>query len=123
MPEWIEYAKLIASLEKPRRNFDIIGSNRALQASRELQDELGGEYWHYTAANRMGPQVRYAYGFKPYIVASEAALVWANYKGKLDGHGWTLHYVMPNNPDGKEARNTRGPVLASPRAVCARSDL
>jgi hypothetical protein len=119
----MEYARLRLSLETPRMNFAVIGSNRAFPESRALQDQLGGEYWHYGAATRMTAWVRYVYGFLPWSVRAEAALLWANYHGELDGSGWTLHYVMPLRADGRSARDTRGPVLASPRALLAREGI
>jgi glycosyl hydrolase family 123 len=122
-PRWSEYIRLLASFERPRKNFDVIGSNRLSDDSRDLQDDLGGEYWHYTGVTRMGPQVRYAYGFAPHIVDAEAAMVWANYKGTLDGRGWTLHYVMPDMADGRKRRDTRGPVISSPRAIAVREGI
>jgi hypothetical protein len=122
-PGWPEYIKLLVSLERPRKNFDVIGANRLSSESRDLQNSLRGEYWHYTGVTRMGPQVRYAYGFKPYIVDAEAAMVWANYKGTLDGKGRTFHYVMPDLADGRKRRNTRGPVISSPRAIAAREGI
>ena len=123
MPGWSEYLKLLISLESPRKNFDVIGSNRMFNDSRRLQEALGGEYWHYSGVTRMGPQVRYGYGFQPYVMDAEAALVWANYKGGFDGKGWTLHYVMSDLPDGREKRYTRGPVIPSPRAMAAREGI
>ena len=122
-PRESEYSRLLRSGEQPRLNFDVIGSNVLSRESRALQMQLGGEYWHYTTVNRLSPQARFAYGLQPYAVKSESALTWANYKGGLDGKGWTLHYAMPDLADGRKKRNTRGPVIASPRAIAVREGI
>jgi len=111
----------VAGGEKPRLNFQVIGANTLSQNGRCLQEQLGGEYWVYTTLTKVGPHGRFAYGFMPYIVKAEACLMWATWKGDLTGQGWTLHYLMPDEPKGNSG--TRGPALASVRAVLAREGI
>jgi len=49
--------------------------------------------------------------------------VWANYKAGLDGKGWALSYLMPDLDNGRKKRNTRGPVIPSPKALVAREGI
>ena len=79
--------------------------------------------WHYTTVPEVGPQARFAYGFKPWIVQAQATLIWATYKGDLDGSGWTLHYLMPEDEDHQAKKLTRGPVVASARAIGTREGI
>jgi hypothetical protein len=118
-----EYDALVASREPPRLNFHVIGANRVDEESRLIQHDLGGEYWHYTTVPEVGPQARFAYGFKPWIVQAQATLIWATYKGDLDGSGWTLHYLMPEDKDHQAKKLTRGPVVASARAIGTREGI
>jgi len=122
-PREAEWEALVAAGERLRLNFEVIGSNVLHDASRRLQDTLGGEYWHYTTATRLRAESRFAFGFEPWIQRSEAVLMWANYKGSLHGEGWTLHYVMPLDPQGREHRDTRGPVIPSVRALAVREGI
>jgi hypothetical protein len=118
--------KQIPANEAPILNFHVIGSNIGNADSRAIQDKLGGEYWTYGGASRISPQTRFLYGFQGYRVHSEAVLVWANYRGSLEGDGWTVHYILPDDPsmiapdkkEGKEA--IRGPVIPSVRSVLVR---
>lgn len=114
---------LQAAGEQLRLNFEVIGSNVLSDDSRRLQDALGGQYWHYTGATQLRAETRFAFGFRPWIQRSESVLMWANYKGSFDGAGWTLHYVMPLDPDGRRNRNTRGPVIPSVRALAVREGI
>ncbi|MGE0486800.1 MAG: hypothetical protein AB7Q81_21790 [Gammaproteobacteria bacterium] len=116
-------AALVASGERPRLNFQVIGSNTLDAEGRAIQDLLGGEYWHYTGATTLSAASRFAFGFRPWIRRSEAVLLWANYKGELDGSGWTLHYVLPKDPQGRQHRDTRGPVVPSVRALAVREGI
>lgn len=123
-PRGKEYFALQLSLEAPRANFAVIGSNRAFDDSRSLQNRLGGEYWHYGAAQNVNPWARIVYGLQPYSVRAEAALLWANYRGDLDGSGWTLHFVMPDDRhDSRPDRSHQGLILPSPRALLAREGI
>ncbi|HYF49288.1 MAG TPA: hypothetical protein VEJ63_07780 [Planctomycetota bacterium] len=121
-PQGKELQALKASNEAPQLNFHVIGNNVLENDARKMQDELGGEYWHYTVIGAMDAQARFAYGFKAWIARCEACLIWATYKGDLDGSGWTLHYAMPEDPAQGE-KNTRGPVIASVRAIPAREGI
>lgn len=122
-PRGKETALLKASGEQARLNFDVIGANTLSRAAADLQHRLGGELWHYGGASRLGANARLLYGFVPWIVRAESALMWANYKGDLQGSGWTLHFAMPLDPDGRRNRNTRGPVIPSVQAVAVREGI
>lgn len=122
-PREREARALVDSGEAPRLNFDVIGANTLSEEARRLQDRLGGELWHYGGASEFSLQARLAYGFVPWIVRAEAALVWANYKGDLNGSGWTIHYPMPLDPSGRKNRDTRGPVIPGARSIAIREGI
>jgi hypothetical protein len=107
--------------EAPILNFHVIGANTLSQAGSKLQCELGGEFWHYTTITKVGPAARFTYGFMAYIVKAEACLTWATWKGTLAGDGWTLHYLMPDDPQSKT--NTSGAVIPSVRSTLAREGI
>ena len=88
-----------------------------------IQHDLGGKDRHYTTVPEVGPQARFVYGFKPWIVQAQATLISATYKGDLDGSGWTLHYLMPEDKDHQAKKLTRGPVVASARAIGTREGI
>ena len=122
-PREPEMRALAATHEAPRLNFHVIGANTLSLAAARLQRRLGGELWHYGGASHQNAQARLVYGFIPWIVRADASLIWANYKGDLRGNGWTLHYAMPLDPDGRKHRDTRGPVIASVRAIAVREGI
>jgi hypothetical protein len=122
-PREREMRALKARSEAPRLNFAVIGSNTLSAEARQLQNELGGELWHYGGASQLDATARMAYGFIPWIVHAEAALIWANYKGDFLGNGWTLHFAMPLDPRGRQNGNTRGPIIPSVRAVAVREGI
>lgn len=122
-PREPEMRALAASGELPRLNFHVIGANTLSAAAARLQHRLGGELWHYGGASHQNAQARLVYGFIPWIVRADASLIWANYKGDLRGNGWTLHYMMPLDPQGRKHRDTRGPVIASVRAIAVREGI
>lgn len=122
-PREPEMRMLAATGEAPRLNFHVIGANTLSLAAARLQRRLGAELWHYGGASHHNAQARLAYGFIPWIVRADASLIWANYKGDLRGNGWTLHYAMPLDPDGRKHRDTRGPVIPSVRAIAVREGI
>ncbi len=122
-PREREMAALKARNEAPRFNFAVIGSNTLSVEARQLQSKLGGELWHYGGASQLNAAARMAYGFTPWIVHADAALIWANYKGDFLGNGWTLHFAMPLDPQGRQNGNTRGPIIPSVRAVAVREGI
>ncbi len=122
-PRKLEQIALFLSRETARLNFDVIGSNTLDDSARILQDSLGGELWHYGGANNLNAQARLTFGVIPWAIRAEAALMWANYKGDLNGKGWTLHFAMPLDPHGRRNRNTRGPIVPSVRAVAVREGI
>lgn len=122
-PREREMRALAKTREEPHLNFHVIGANTLSPAAARLQHRLGGELWHYGGASHQNAQARLVYGFIPWIVRADASLIWANYKGDLRGNGWTLHYAMPLDPDGRKHRDTRGPVIPSVRAVAVREGI
>tara|TARA_R110002096_G_scaffold43479_23_gene117433 strand:+ start:5111 stop:7132 length:2022 start_codon:yes stop_codon:yes gene_type:complete len=122
-PRKREMRILASAHETPRMNFQVIGANTLSHEAANLQHRLGGEYWHYGGASRLDAQSRLAYGFIPWVVRADASLIWANYKGDLLGNGWTLHYAMPIDPDGRRNRDTRGPIIPSVRAIAVREGI
>jgi hypothetical protein len=121
-----DYKKIPAN-ETPVLNFHVIGSNVGNDDSRVIQDQLGGEYWTYGSATRVNPQTRYLYGFQGYRTHSEAVLVWANWRGTLEGDGWTVNFVIPTDPSGigeaKAKADLHGPALPSVRSVLVREGI
>ncbi|MEM7466746.1 MAG: hypothetical protein AAF387_07660 [Pseudomonadota bacterium] len=122
-PREAEYLKLRMSGEQPVFNFAVIGSNVLSEASRQLQDQLGGEYWNYTGAWSITDTTQFGLGFRPWITRSETVLIWANYKGDLFNEGWTVHHALPFDKHGRKNRNTRGPVLAGAQAYAVREGI
>lgn len=122
-PRAAERAALVSSGERPRLNFQVIGSNTLDAEGRAIQDRLGGEYWHYTGGTTLSAASRFAFGFRPWIRRSEAVLLWANYKGELNGKGWTLHYVLPSEPMSRRRRAARALVIPSVRALVVREGI
>lgn len=122
-PRKREMRMLASSHEKPILNFQVIGANTLSYDAAGLQHRLGGEYWHYSGASRLDAHARLTYGFVPWIVRADASLIWANYKGDLLGNGWTLHYAMPIDPNGRRNRDARGPVIPSSRAIAVREGI
>jgi hypothetical protein len=110
--------------EPPMFNFHVIGSNIGSQDSRAIQDQVGGEYWAYGGATKVSPQTRYLYGYQGYRTGSEAVLVWANWRGTLEGDGWTVNFIIPDDPSGigeaKAKADIHGPALPSVRSVLVR---
>lgn len=122
-PRQSEYKALRASGEVARLNFAVIGSNIFDDKSRSIQNRLGGEYWHYTGVSSLSAASQFAMGFRAWIGQAETVLIWANYKGTLNNDGWTVHYVLPRDENGRKNRNTRGPVIASARAYVVREGI
>jgi len=122
-PREKEARALAARREAPRLNFAVIGANTLSTEARQLQSELGGELWHYGGASQLNVEARLAYGLVPWIVRAEAAFIWANYKGDFLGNGWTLHFAMPLDPQGRQNRSTQGPIMPSVRAIAVREGI
>ena len=122
-PREAEYKALMTSGEAPIANFDVIGSNVLDAKGRALQDKLGGEYWNYTGAWSNSPTTQFGLGFRAWITRSETVLIWANYKGSLQNHGWTVHHPLPLDPNGRKNRNTAGPVLAGAQSYAVREGI
>lgn len=122
-PRQQEYKNLLSRNEPLEANFDVIGSNIMNAAGRAIQDIIGGEYWHYGGASTLSAAMQFGLGFQPWGTRAESVLIWANYKGTLENQGWTVHYVLQRDPNGRKNRNTRGPVLASSRAYAVREGI
>jgi hypothetical protein len=123
--------KKIPDTVPPVPNFHVIGSNVCQEDSRAVQDKIGGEYWTYGGASKVGPQARYLYGFMGYRLQTEATLIWANYRGSLFGYGQTVHFILPddvsllNDSDEKEKTkgSTHGLVIPSVKGLLVREGI
>jgi hypothetical protein len=128
-----EAYKKIPENQSPQLNFHVIGSNVCRDDSRAVQDKVGGEYWTYGGASKVGPQARFLYGLQGYRVRTEATLIWANYRGSVFGVGQTVNFILPddksllNDSDEKEKAgkgvSTHGLVIPSVKALLVREGI